>query len=151
MVTYKVSDMRASSNFTKAIHICLFLNMKEGDLKSSTQLAESVNTNPVVIRRLVAMLRRKGIVESVAGAKGGFYLAQSPDDINLWMIYEAVKEEHLFARPKVNENCDISCNLELLVHDTFDAAELSMKEELEKVNVASLSTDLTEILSEMEI
>ena len=108
--------MRASSNFVKAIHITLFLHMKEGELKSSTQLAESVDTNPVVIRRLVALLRKAGIVGSVAGAKGGFYLAKNPKDIDLWMIYQAVKEEQLFARPKVNENCDISCNLELLVH-----------------------------------
>ncbi len=140
--------MRASSNFTKSIHICLFLNMKEGDLKSSTQLAESVDTNPVVIRRLIALLKNAGIVGSVAGARGGFYLAKKPKEITLWMIYQAVREEHFFARPKINENCDISCNLELLVHDTFDAAELSMKTELEKVTIAGLSTDLTEILSE---
>ncbi len=147
-VTYKVLIMRASSNFTKAIHICLFLNLKEGDLKSSTQLAESVDTNPVVVRRLVALLRNAGIVGSVAGVKGGFYLAIDPASINLWTIYQAVREEELFTRPKVNDNCDISCNLELLVHDTFDAAEMSMRAELEPVTIASLSSDLTEILAE---
>jgi len=140
--------MRASSNFVKAIHITLFLNMKEGELKSSTQLAESVNTNPVVIRRLVSLLRKADIVGSVPGSKGGFFLAKRPNEINLWMIYEAVKEEELFTRPKVNENCDISCNLELLVHDTFNAAELSMRNELEKVTIDELTFELTEILSE---
>ncbi len=140
--------MRASSNFTKAIHICLFLNIKEGELKSSTQLAESVDTNPVVIRRLVGLLRKADLVDSVAGAKGGFHLSRHPEDIDLWMIYSAVKEEELFTRPKINANCDISCNLELLVHDTFEAAELSMKTQLEKVTVDQLSEDLIQILSE---
>lgn len=140
--------MQASSNFTKAIHICLFLNIKEGELKSSTQLAESVKTNPVVIRRLVALLRKASLVDSVSGAHGGFHLAKTPEDITLWMIYQAVKEDQLFHRPKVNTECDISCNLELLVHDTFDAAEMAMQNELGNVNIASLSEDLSEILAE---
>lgn len=138
--------MRASTDFTKAIQICLFLNLKDGEFKSSTQLAESVDTNPVVVRRLLAKLKKNGIVNSIAGAQGGFLLAKAPEQISLWTIYTAVQEEQLFARHKINDDCDISCNLELLIKDTFDEAELAMKPSLEKSNVANLSSQLVEIL-----
>lgn len=140
--------MRASTDFTKAIQICLFLNIKEGEFKSSTQLAQSVDTNPVVVRRLLAKLKKHDIVDSIAGAQGGFLLAKAPEDISLWNIYKAVQEEELFIRHKTNEDCDISCNLELLVKDTFNEAELAMRPALEHSNIANLSFDLTEILAE---
>lgn len=139
--------MRASTDFTKAIQICLFINMKEGEFKSSTQLAESVDTNPVVVRRLLSKLKKNGIVDSIAGAQGGFLLAKAPQDISLWMIYKSVQEEQLFTRHKVNEDCDISCNLEILVQDTFNEAELAMKPTLEKTNIANMSVQLEEILA----
>lgn len=138
--------MRASTDFTKAIQICLFLNLKEGEFKSSTQLAESVDTNPVVVRRLLAKLKKHGIVDSIAGAQGGFLLAKAPQEISLWTIYKAVQEEQLFTRHKINDDCDISCNLELLVKGTFDEAELAMRPALEKANVGNLSSQLIEIL-----
>lgn len=138
--------MRASTDFTKAIQICLFLNLKEGEFKSSAQLAASVDTNPVVVRRLLSKLKKHGIVESIAGAQGGFLLAQAPEHLSLWTIYQAVQEEQLFARHKINEDCDISCNLELLIKDTFDEAELAMKPVLEKATVGKLSAQLLEIL-----
>ena len=138
--------MQASSNFVKAIHICLYLDLKPGELKSSTELAESVDTNPVVIRRLIALLKKGGVVDSVAGARGGFKLAKAPGNITLWDIYLSVREEQFFNRPKVNKDCGISCNLEYLIHDTFDAAEQSMKTELIKVNISQLSSGMSEIL-----
>ena len=140
--------MQASSNFTKAIHICIFLNIKEGDLKSSVQIAESVDTNPVVIRRLIGMLRTAGITGSMAGSKGGFYLVKPANKISLWDIYLAVREEKFFQRPKVNPDCDISCNLEALVKDVFTDAELSMKSELDSISIDDLSNHLEEILEE---
>ncbi len=143
--------MRASTDFTKAIQICLFLNIKEGEFKSSTQLAESVDTNPVVVRRLLAKLKKNNIVNSIAGAQGGFLLAKTPEQISLWMIYKAVQEEQLFARHKINNDCDISCNLELLVQGTFDEAELSMKPALEESNIANLSFQLLEILEDSQV
>ena len=139
--------MRASSNFSKAIHVCLLLNSSE-EMKSSSQLAKHVDTNPVVIRRLLGLLRDADLVRSVAGPKGGFLLKRAAHELTLWDIYLAVKEEPLFARPKVNPECDISCNLEVLVHDAFVAAELSMRGELDHVTLADLSKDLEGLLQE---
>ena len=85
--------MRASSKFTTAIHICIYLDYSNDELVSSQTLAESVKTNPVVIRRLIGQLRKQGIVGSVAGAKGGFYLSKPVDKLTLSDIYLVVRDD----------------------------------------------------------
>ncbi|MCZ6693913.1 MAG: Rrf2 family transcriptional regulator [Bacteroidetes bacterium] len=138
--------MRASSKFTIAIHICIYLDYSNDQLVSSQTLAESVKTNPVVIRRLIGQLRRQGIVGSVAGAKGGFYLAKPVDQLTLWDIYLVVRDDEFFNKPKVNPDCVVSSNLAVLVDDVYSESEHSMKNSMEKVTVAQLTDKLSDIL-----
>ncbi len=138
--------MQANAKFTLAIHVCLYLQFRCEKLLPSQEIAESVDTNPVVIRRLMADLRKAGIVGSVAGKQGGFYLSKSPGQITLWDLYQAVNDRDLFHRPKPNPECPVSSNLMQLVKEPFMAAELSMKPALEKVTIADLNGKLDTIL-----
>jgi len=139
--------MQANSNFTKSIHLCIYLNLKNR-LVSSTEFADSLKTNPVVVRRLIALLKKQRIIGSIAGARGGFFLEKPADQITLWEIYLAVKEKEFFNRPKVNPNCVVSSNLAALVHDVFTDAELGMKDTLSQTTISMLNKDLQEILEE---
>jgi Rrf2 family protein len=141
--------MQANSNFTKSIHLCIYLNLK-GRLVSSTEFADSLKTNPVVVRRLISLLKKHQIIGSIAGAHGGFFLERPADRITLWEIYLAVKEKEFFNRPKVNPNCVVSSNLAVLVHDAFTEAEISMKATLDQTNIAALTHDLESILAKKE-
>ncbi len=138
--------MRPSTRYTTAVHICVFLAHTEGDLVSSAVLARSVNTNPVVIRRLVHDLIAHNILESVAGPKGGFRLQRAAKDISLGAIYLATREEELFRRPSPNPECVVSSNLKILVHDIFEKAEEEMLGQLENATVADLTQHLEQIL-----
>ena len=142
--------MQAHANFTKSIHICIFLNFKEDKLITSTELAHSLKTNPVVVRRLIALLKKHQIIGSIAGAHGGFFLERASDKITLWDIYLAVRDENFFNRPKINPDCVVSSNLAVLVHDTFSEAEMSMKKILDKTSISTLTKDLQNILGEKE-
>lgn len=142
--------MQASANFTKAIHICIYINLK-GKLIPSSQLAESLKTNPVVVRRLIALLKKCDIIGSVSGSQGGFYLLKPAKSISLWSIFEATKEEDFFNRPKVNHECVVSSNLAGLLFDAFREAEISMKPKLEKVSIAVLTSKLKKIIGEKEV
>lgn len=143
----KRKNMQANGRFTTAIHICIFMQIKgKKQLISSQTLANSVKTNPVVIRRVMSKLRENEIIGSVAGAKGGFYLKRPAQKISLWDIYLAVRETDLFYKPKkINPECAVSSNLSLLVDDVYSKAELSMKSALEPVKVSDLSTKLNQI------
>src|SRR2546422_10395335 len=60
---------------------------------SSQELAASVRTNPVVVRRIIRALARAGVVATKEGKGGGARLARSPRRIALLQIYRAVEDE----------------------------------------------------------
>jgi DNA-binding IscR family transcriptional regulator len=51
--------MSGNSRFPVAVHVLTALAYRDGESLSSTRLAESVRTNPVVIRRLLIRLARR--------------------------------------------------------------------------------------------
>jgi len=142
--------MQASSKYTIAIHICVFMYYTKGRLVSSQKIAESVDTNPVVIRRLIAELRKSNIIGSIPGAKGGFYLNRPAADITLWDIYLSVRDDQFFQKPKVNPLCPVSSNLAVLVDESFSKAEISMKKELDNVTVEMLTKKLMNVIENPE-
>jgi Rrf2 family protein len=77
--------------FSVAVHLLVYLAMADGPVSSGT-LAASVSTNPVVIRRILGRLRRKGLVAARPGPRGGFVLARAPASVTLESVHRAVEE-----------------------------------------------------------
>ena len=72
-----------------AVHVLAVLAYKEGEAVTSGLLASSVNTNPVVIRRLLLALQAAGFIETRKGAGLGSRLARAPGRISLAEVYRA--------------------------------------------------------------
>jgi Rrf2 family protein len=85
-----------SCRFSFAVHVMAVLAVEGGECCSSARLAETVNTNPVVIRRLLLELHHAGLVKTRRGPQGGAVLSRSPDQINLLQIQSAVDPQELF-------------------------------------------------------
>ena len=66
-----------------AVHVLAVLAYKEGDRVTSSLLAGSVNTNPVIIRRLLLALQRAKLIDTSMGAGAGSRLSRSPARIDL--------------------------------------------------------------------
>lgn len=109
--------MAANSQFSIAVHILTMLAGAEGENVKSECLAGSVNTNPVVIRRLMCQLAGANIVVSQTGATGGTRLAKKPADIQLDEVYRAVSHGEVFAlHPNTpNQDCPIGKNIEAVL------------------------------------
>ena len=109
--------MSANSRMTVAIHVLSYLVLAEKrrrDPVTSDQIASSVNTNPVVIRRMLGLLQKGGLVRSRRGANAGWTLARQPDAITLLDVYSAVEEEPLFGlhASTPNQKCPIGRNIQ---------------------------------------
>ncbi|MGB3569491.1 MAG: Rrf2 family transcriptional regulator, partial [Priestia megaterium] len=50
--------MKISSRFTVAVHILSLIKVDSSHPSTSEWIASSVNTNPVVIRRVIGMLKK---------------------------------------------------------------------------------------------
>jgi len=132
--------MSGNSRFAVAVHVMTSLAYHDGELLSSPLLAKSVRTNPVVIRRLMAQLRRAGLVEARAGKSGGVRLGRSAATITLLDIYRAVEGGSPFVLPDKPENksCSVSCAMKPLLSAVLAEADRAMARSLEKVRLSDL-------------
>src|SRR5258708_25058337 len=101
--------MRTSCRLAMAVHVLAVLAYKDGDRVTSNLLASSVNTNPVIIRRLLLVLQKARLVDTRKGAGSGSRLGRSPARINLGEVYRAVEERECFVmtRRKPDHGCPV--------------------------------------------
>ncbi len=123
-----------------AVHVLAVLAYKEGDRVTSAFLAGSVNTNPVIIRRLLLSLQRARLVDTCKGAGSGSRLSRSPGRINLAEVYRAVEEIEPFASPsrKPNAACPVGHCIRAALDSIFASAEKAMERDLERTSLADV-------------
>jgi DNA-binding IscR family transcriptional regulator len=131
--------MARSSRFVVATHV-LTLLAHDGEVRTSEYLAGSVNTNPVVVRRILGLLAKAGLVATQEGAGGGVRLAKPAAAIDLRAVYAAVEADPLFA-PHPNAPhpaCPVGGTIQAALSPTLDAAEAALLGSLGKTTVADL-------------
>ena len=135
--------MPNNSRFAMALHMIVVLARRKDEFVSSSYIAHSVNTNPVVIRRVLALLIAAKIVATEKGKKGGYRLRKCPSEISLWDVYKALGEEHLFATHQnpINVKCPVSCNMKQALKTVFGRAEKAAQAELKKITLQCLVGD----------
>lgn len=132
--------MAANSQFAMAVHILGMLAKSVDDNVKSECIAGSVNTNPVVIRRLLGQLNQANLVVSQTGSTGGTRLARSPDDITLDEIYKAVSCGEVFALhgKSPNQDCPIGKNIEAVLCNLQKVIDKTVGEKLSQYTLASV-------------
>jgi len=123
-----------------AVHVLAVLAYKDGDRVTSALLASSVNTNPVIIRRLLLALQRAKLVETRKGAGAGSRLSRSPGRINLAQIYRAVEQAEPFATPssKPNSDCPVGNCIRRELEKVFASAEAALEQDLAKTSLTAV-------------
>jgi Rrf2 family protein len=122
-----------------AVHVLALLAYHEGDRVTSAFLASSVNTNPVIVRRLLLALQRAKLVDTSKGAGAGSRLTRAPSRIDLADVYRAVEEDEAFARPnrKPNAACPVGSCIRNALEKVFASAEEALERDLEKTTLAA--------------
>jgi Rrf2 family protein len=123
-----------------AVHVLSFLAYKEGDRVTSQCLAGSVNTNPVIIRRLLLDLQRARLIDTNKGVGAGSRLSRSPRRINLAEVYRAVEACEAFANPsrKPNSDCPVGHIMRQTLEKIFVSAQHALERDLEKTSLADV-------------
>jgi len=122
------------------MHVLTVLAYKAGEPVTSECLAGSVNTNPVVIRRLLLALQNAGLVETRKGAGLGSRLKKAPRLINLGEVYRAVEAEELFVFPtrKPNQECPVGQCIQRALGQIFLSTEIAMERELARTKLSDV-------------
>jgi len=134
--------MKKSSQLSDVLHVLLHMAQAEGPVTSEV-LAAAMQTNPVVLRRLMAGLRDQGFVRSSKGHGGGWVLSFPLEAVTLRSVYEALGEPPLICLG-FRENHP-RCLVAQAVNDALGAAvrdaERLLLERLGEVTLAALASD----------
>jgi DNA-binding IscR family transcriptional regulator len=87
--------MPRDNRLTRMLHVLIHMDRHLGRA-TSERLAEILQTNPVVVRRMMSGLRQAGIVASEKGHGGGWELARGLPEITLLQVYQAIGAPPLF-------------------------------------------------------
>lgn len=137
--------MKISSRFTVAVHILALISMANSTQCTSEWMAGSVNTNPVVIRRVMGKLKNAGFIEVRRGT-GGATLLKPLEDISLLDVYKAVavvEEGELFQfHDNPNPNCPIGSNIQAVLEIILLRAQEAMEMVLAQVTMGDIVSGL---------
>ena len=146
--------MQISSRFTVALHIFACVDVFKDDYKvTSDFLASSINTNPVIIRKILSQLKGAGLI-TVARGTGGITVNKPLEEITFFDVYQAiepVKNGSLFHfHDAPNPACPVGRNIHALLDDKLKAIQDAMEDEMRKYTLADLKTGMKELLAEQE-
>lgn len=151
-----------SGNFLTAIHITTYLAYpgnagaptkhivsfvsyvdRGSALTTSDEIAGVLNTNPVIIRRLLAQLRGAGLVNSVRGKTGGYQLDRPAVDISLLDVFLAVEGDRVdffaLAHRDTRPGCSpIADSIQQTLHPIFAQSLETLKQELSRYSIAEV-------------
>ncbi len=134
--------MNSNSHFTVALHILTWMALasQQQDNITSDQIAVSVNTNPVFIRRILSVLRKANLVNVQRGNGAGWTLARPPERISLLEVYQAVEQPPLFELHHTlpNQECVIGKGIQPALTRFYSDAEAAMKQQFAQVTVADV-------------
>jgi Rrf2 family protein len=140
--------MRTDSRLSSVLHVLLHIAHSPRPL-TSEELARSWRTNPVVVRRTLADLRKAGYVSSTKGHGGGWTLAVDLRSLTLRDIYDAIGAPPLLTigHRKTSPACVVEQAVNSAVNEAMRDAERLLVERFARVTLADLADDFRQRLA----
>ncbi|WP_318356758.1 Rrf2 family transcriptional regulator [Enterobacter sp.] len=134
--------MKKDSRLSTVLHILLHMHFHARPM-TSEQLAQCAGTNPVVIRRMMGLLRKQQLVSSIAGHGGGWSLTDKLTDVTLRQLHDVLGEPAIFAIGNRNERpeCLIEQAVNAALGDAFDEAEALLLAHFGRIKLGDLLAD----------
>lgn len=124
--------MQISTKFTIAIHMLAATAYFGGDHKvTSALLADSVGTNPVIVRTIMRQLQDAGLLE-VRRGPGGCRLARPLHDITFLDVYRAVETNADDGVFRFHESPNPQCPVGRNIHAALDGQLKEIRNDFEK-------------------
>ncbi|MDB6454250.1 RrF2 family transcriptional regulator [Falsirhodobacter sp. 20TX0035] len=133
------------------LHVLIHMD-RHVERATSEQISRMIATNPVVVRRMMAGMRDRGVVMSEKGHGGGWQLTRSLDKISLRDVYEGVGAPPLF---NIGPEAELSfCLVEQAVDRRLDTtlkdAETRLLAQFDTITVEDVAEDFEQQLKTTE-
>lgn len=138
--------MNNDTRLAVSAHILALLSFDRSRYVTSELLGRSVNTNAVVIRRLIGQLKRAGLV-TVRPGVGGASLVRSPESITLLDVFQAVipkgkKTWPFFVHQEPSKRCFVGRNILEALEAPLAKVDKAMRESLAATTIADIAATI---------
>jgi len=130
-----------ATRFSVALHILLFIACDTGGDATSARMAESIGTNPVVVRRIGGLLAKAGLI-AVQRGPGGASLARPANAISLRDVWQAIhpeKDRLIKVHPRSSARDPIARAVPDILVARFEQAEQALLTDLDRSSIADLA------------
>lgn len=141
--------MQISTKFTIAIHMLVAIDyFGDQETVNSDSLADSIGSNPVIIRNLMSELKHAGLIDTKRGP-GGIKLLKPLDQITFYDVYLAVeknKDELFNFHEHVNLNCPVGRNIHQALSDKLLKIQRNFEDDLKRQTVGDVEKDVVKAI-----
>ena len=134
------------SSFNLAVHALVCLSHSRRSL-SSEALAENICTNPTRVRRVMAGLKKVGMVETREGLDGGYRLTADPATLSLRQVAEAVNTRFVdcaWHSGDIDRDCAICSGMAGVMDALYRQMDEQCAAYLSRLTVADIEKELFE-------
>ena len=133
--------MRRGDPISTALHLLAHISAASGVPLTSEHLATCLHTNPVVVRRALAVLRRAALVRSTRGHGGGWTLARPASEITVREVYAALGARVMPAPHAESPGCWLEASVNNALAGAYEDVERILAARLERITLADLHHD----------
>lgn len=132
--------MQVSRTLDYAVRSLIYMGNHEVPRMSMREISEAQHIPQNYLAKIMRRLVERGIIRSMVGPEGGYFLRRAPKDINLRDIYEAVEGEiRVIDCMDQDEVCALYENCTQL--PVWDKLKVSMIKLLEKTTLEDLLSE----------
>ena len=132
------------TKFSVAVHVLILISESPPPINSD-QMAISVGTNASYVRKILALLKKAGIVHGHRGISGCTLLIP-PEQLTLLQIYQAVMEEskpHLLdIHQNPGDRCVVGRHIRPVLSDMFGEIEYAFAHSLAEKTLADCIAEI---------
>lgn len=129
-----------NSAFCVAVHALVYLNHRD-EMLSSDELAHNICTNPARVRKIMASLKKAGLIETKEGHVGGYRFSCAADALTLDRVAQALDIRFVEANWRSGDSdmeCLIASGMSGLLDDILDDLDTRCRERLRQISIADL-------------
>ncbi|CAN7539705.1 MAG: Rrf2 family transcriptional regulator [Alcaligenaceae bacterium] len=136
--------MVVDTRLARLLHVLLHMHLHGGGTTSET-ISKMLHTNPVVVRRTMAVMRDAGYVTSTGGRGGGWSLSANLSTLTVADVYNALAPSSIFTLgPAVdNPSCPVEAAVNRHLTEALTRAENTLLHHFGQTRLTDLALEIS--------
>ena len=126
-----------NGEFCVAVHALVYLNHKAHSL-SSEELAGNICTNPARVRKVMAKLKKAGLIVTKEGVDGGYLFTLDPAEVTLERVSDALDVRFVSSSWRSGDSdmqCLIASGMADVMDDIFGGLDALCRQRLQNITI----------------